>query len=533
MSQQKSPKEVQNVDDDDESPKIIESSDEEPLEKSNTSKKLSFSNAVKSPKKSQDNTPEVKTTDESATRSSEKRSTALLSPTRVATRRSCRLSPNDSVENLDEHSAQPYACKKLSFADVAELPKNSQNGTRKAVRKPLSKAQNVDNNGSPRTVESSDEEEPFQQYFPIENAASFFKNRGKNSANMLKNLRQSYSALNDLSFAASPLVSKELIVKDETDNELIWQQISVQNKAVFKEVKKTLKLFGDDLKIPEEGGSDGSEVEDNQMEDEEKFENDDDEFEEVKEDELPRKKTKGVDLFNMRPQDLKNLDRGKFKCKLWLTCNLVIGFNFQSYIPLLISKFYRCEIDYLAIGDKNITSDHFKFLVAFVKTIFSSKNSFKYEDGTAIMLDKILGCLPKIQSIAFDLGEDISMINHSTMKNMIKLENLKNLQRFEFSQITEIFDEFENTHIWFAFASNISQEYKEQLDSLIDEIIKVKLPNCYITYDDQDVAKLEIMEGRYNGREDDMEEDEEFENSDDDEDMEEDHDEDVDMADID
>jgi Rieske Fe-S protein len=117
---------------------------------------------------------------------------------------------------------------------------------------------------------------------------------------MLKNLRQSYSALNDLSFAPSPLLSEELIVKDESDNELIWQQISMQNKAVFKEVRKTLKLFGDDLKIPEEGGIDDSEVEDNQMEDEEELEDDDDEFEEVEEDQPPRKKTKGVDLFNIR-----------------------------------------------------------------------------------------------------------------------------------------------------------------------------------------------------------------------------------------
>uniref|UniRef100_A0AC35FD75 Uncharacterized protein n=1 Tax=Panagrolaimus sp. PS1159 TaxID=55785 RepID=A0AC35FD75_9BILA len=286
QSMGKSPKEVQNVDDDDESPKTIESSDEEALEKSNTSKKLSFSNAVKS-------------TDGSATRNSEKRSTAFPSPTRR----------NDSVEiHDDEPSAPSNASKRLSLADVAEPPRNSHSGTPKAVRKSLSIAQNVDNNESPRTVESSDKKEPSQQNFRIENAATFFKNRGKNSANMLKNLRQSYSALNDLSFAASPLVSEELIVKDETDNELIWQQISMQNKAVFKEVKKTLKLLGDDLKIPEEGGSDDSEVEDNQMVDEEEFEDDDDEFEEIEEDEPPRKKTKGVDLFNIRPQDLKNLD---------------------------------------------------------------------------------------------------------------------------------------------------------------------------------------------------------------------------------
>lgn len=114
---------------------------------------------------------------------------------------------------------------------------------------------------------------------------------------MLKSLCQSYSALNSLSFVDGSVVSDELMVK-ESDNELIWQQISMQNKAVFKEVKKTIKLFGDVLKVPEENVSDDSEIEeeadDDQMEDQE-YEN---EIEEVNE--PPRKKKKGVDLFNIR-----------------------------------------------------------------------------------------------------------------------------------------------------------------------------------------------------------------------------------------
>uniref|UniRef100_A0A914Y8D3 Uncharacterized protein n=1 Tax=Panagrolaimus superbus TaxID=310955 RepID=A0A914Y8D3_9BILA len=122
---------------------------------------------------------------------------------------------------------------------------------------------------------------------------------------MLKSLRQSYSALNSLSFFDASLLSDDLIVK-KSDNELVWQQISMQNKAVSKEVKKTLKLFGDVLKVPEENTSDDSEME----EEDDDVEMEDEEFDEdiEEEDEPPRKKKKGVDLFNIRPQDLKNLD---------------------------------------------------------------------------------------------------------------------------------------------------------------------------------------------------------------------------------
>uniref|UniRef100_A0AC35FGT1 Uncharacterized protein n=1 Tax=Panagrolaimus sp. PS1159 TaxID=55785 RepID=A0AC35FGT1_9BILA len=54
---------------------------------------------------------------------------------------------------------------------------------------------------------------------------------------------------------------------------------------------------------------------------------------------------------------------------------------------------------------------------------------------------------------------------------------------------------FENTKIFIRFASNISQEYKEQLDSLIDNIIESG--NHLIEYDGQDEEKFEIMISRW------------------------------------
>jgi hypothetical protein len=149
----------------------VETVDEEPSARSNASKRLSFTDVAespknsqtgtpksveKSPKKSQDKTPGVKITGESAKRNSGKRSTTFSSPTR----QSPRLRRNVSVEILDdEPSAQSNAFKRLSFADVAESPKNSKAVTPKS---PV-KIQNLVDDEPPRAIVSSDEEEPSQQ----------------------------------------------------------------------------------------------------------------------------------------------------------------------------------------------------------------------------------------------------------------------------------------------------------------------------------------------------------------------------------
>uniref|UniRef100_A0AC34GTN3 Uncharacterized protein n=1 Tax=Panagrolaimus sp. ES5 TaxID=591445 RepID=A0AC34GTN3_9BILA len=310
-AQKQSPKNVKNpsISVPSESPKIVESSGdvEEPSEKLNTSKNRSFTSlqnqSPKNVKSPSDAKPPVHTESSKIVESSDDEEEPSEKLNTSKNRSITSPAQKESPLNVKSPSNS-----KLVYNESPKIVVESSDEEEEPVEK---------FNSSKNLMGSSDEEickksNSFVNcsftdidYFPVENAASFFKNRGKNSAKMLKSLCQSYSALNSLSFVDGSVVSDELMVK-ESDNELIWQQISMQNKAVFKEVKKTIKLFGDVLKVPEENVSDDSEIEeeadDDQMEDQE-YEN---EIEEVNE--PPRKKKKGVDLFNIRPQDLKNLD---------------------------------------------------------------------------------------------------------------------------------------------------------------------------------------------------------------------------------
>uniref|UniRef100_A0A914XUL5 Uncharacterized protein n=1 Tax=Panagrolaimus superbus TaxID=310955 RepID=A0A914XUL5_9BILA len=95
------------------------------------------------------------------------------------------------------------------------------------------------------------------------------------------------------------------------------------------------------------------------------------------------------------------------------------------------------------------------------------------------------------------------------MKNICKLKNLQNLRLFVLPSIPEVLNiddllpfikNHPNTKIRFSFNEEISEEYKIQLDALIDTLIKSEITNCLIQYDGQNQEKYKILNDRYHRR---------------------------------
>uniref|UniRef100_A0A914Q7T8 Uncharacterized protein n=1 Tax=Panagrolaimus davidi TaxID=227884 RepID=A0A914Q7T8_9BILA len=220
------------------------------------------------------------------------------------------------------------------------------------------------------------------------------------------------------------------------------------------------------------------------------------------------------------------IDMKKLSSKLWITLDLCLQYGTQNFTSLLCSKLYHSEIYCLGIRDKIIQFDDFKVLTTSANAVFSWKCSIIYSDGKIVMLDKILKCLPNLGNFLFKFGSDISMVNDTTMENIIKLQNLKNLKFFALEEIPEalaveylsaLLNKLEDTHIFFDFNDNISEEYKNRLDALIDDVIELGVPNRLIEYDGQDLEKYQIMKRRYTSSDnenDDMNDDDEMEDSD-------------------
>uniref|UniRef100_A0A914P346 Uncharacterized protein n=1 Tax=Panagrolaimus davidi TaxID=227884 RepID=A0A914P346_9BILA len=200
-------------------------------------------------------------------------------------------------------------------------------------------------------------------------------------------------------------------------------------------------------------------------------------------------------------------DIAKASSKIWLCDELGISDDAENFIPVLCSKLYRCEINHLKIWNKVIMFDDFQIFTSSAKEIMLSKNSVTYNDGKPVMLDKILECFHSVTEFDFTFDDyDVSMVNVSTMKNIMKLKNLGKMEGFglynlpeslSIEDISAFFKKFEHVNIVLRFNKNISVDYKNHLDALIDEIIESGAPNRYIGYDGQDEEKSEIMTNRW------------------------------------
>uniref|UniRef100_A0AC34PXR9 U3 small nucleolar ribonucleoprotein protein MPP10 n=1 Tax=Panagrolaimus sp. JU765 TaxID=591449 RepID=A0AC34PXR9_9BILA len=156
----------------------------------------------------------------------------------------------------------------------------------------------------------------------VSDAKTLLKQRGTKEEVMLKTIAQFYSDSNKLELFETGLPD-DLVIKD--DIETIWQQLAIQNASFLKGVKKSNKLLDEDLDfesktekqvVDEPLFSDDSEnelIEDENDEEEEEedadlFNLNDDSESELIEDENDDEEEEDADLFNLKDEDLMNLD---------------------------------------------------------------------------------------------------------------------------------------------------------------------------------------------------------------------------------
>uniref|UniRef100_A0AC34FMM8 DUF38 domain-containing protein n=1 Tax=Panagrolaimus sp. ES5 TaxID=591445 RepID=A0AC34FMM8_9BILA len=199
-------------------------------------------------------------------------------------------------------------------------------------------------------------------------------------------------------------------------------------------------------------------------------------------------------------------DIPEIKCKIWLTDELKLSYNnISKCTSLLLPKLYQCECAELVLCCNIATFDDFKKLAAAFKKFVIFDLKITNSDGSIVMLDSILEACSNVESFDYWFVRGTDAATASTLMDMSKLQNLKNLKHLELNDIPEIFDvedifSFAKTHInatmMFDFHWSISEEYKTQLDSVIDRIIELPNLRCCISYEGQNEEKLEILEIR-------------------------------------
>uniref|UniRef100_A0AC34FNA5 Uncharacterized protein n=1 Tax=Panagrolaimus sp. ES5 TaxID=591445 RepID=A0AC34FNA5_9BILA len=146
--------------------------------------------------------------------------------------------------------------------------------------------------------------------------------------------------------------------------------------------------------------------------------------------------------------------------------------------------------------------DAFKLLASSATYVNLESCQIINNDGSTVMLEKILEAVPNLEEFDYSFKTD----NFVNAKNMLDFKNLGNLKKLKLWRIPEAFnlDDFStfikdrsDFHFCLIFNNNISDEYKNQLDVLVDAIIESQIPTRFIAYDGQDEKKRKIMNERY------------------------------------
>uniref|UniRef100_A0AC34F8Y0 Uncharacterized protein n=1 Tax=Panagrolaimus sp. ES5 TaxID=591445 RepID=A0AC34F8Y0_9BILA len=201
------------------------------------------------------------------------------------------------------------------------------------------------------------------------------------------------------------------------------------------------------------------------------------------------------------------IDLKKIKSKFWLTHELYMDcYTTQNFISMLLPKLFRCDINVLTIFHKDILYDEFKYLASFAKEVEVCNVKMLYTDGKTVMLEKILEVVLKIQYFNYRSNHLLSIAASDSIKNILKLQNLGNLNNFSLFYVPQVFnvddlfnfiEKFKDTKMRFYFNNELTQEYKNQLDGLTDRVIESNFSKCLIIYHGQDNEKLNALGNDY------------------------------------
>uniref|UniRef100_A0A914QTL8 Uncharacterized protein n=1 Tax=Panagrolaimus davidi TaxID=227884 RepID=A0A914QTL8_9BILA len=90
------------------------------------------------------------------------------------------------------------------------------------------------------------------------------------------------------------------------------------------------------------------------------------------------------------------IDIKKLKSKIWIIAELDMDYGDKDYVSFILPKFYRCELYHFGLTDKIVMFEDLEFFNS-AKDLVLHETSIIYNDGTVVMLEKILERFPNVE----------------------------------------------------------------------------------------------------------------------------------------
>uniref|UniRef100_A0A914QXJ1 Uncharacterized protein n=1 Tax=Panagrolaimus davidi TaxID=227884 RepID=A0A914QXJ1_9BILA len=155
------------------------------------------------------------------------------------------------------------------------------------------------------------------------------------------------------------------------------------------------------------------------------------------------------------------------------------------YISSIMPKIYKSDIEQFILWHHNIFLDDLIFLASKCKLVSFSRVTVENKDGSKVALEKIIEALPKVDDFYYFAPNDAdkNIFTSKTIEDITKIPQFKNLTSLVFQGLPDIFDinqfydyikKNKKTKIKLEFRNQISFDYQNRLQEIVDEIIEAE-----------------------------------------------------------
>uniref|UniRef100_A0A914PRI7 Uncharacterized protein n=1 Tax=Panagrolaimus davidi TaxID=227884 RepID=A0A914PRI7_9BILA len=170
-----------------------------------------------------------------------------------------------------------------------------------------------------------------------------------------------------------------------------------------------------------------------------------------------------------------NMNLNKLQSKLWIDYQLHISSSTSPMASSVASTMYNGCVESLELIRQHISFNDFLFFAPNVRLIFLEESQVVYQNGVEVPYEVIFANLPMVDLLYFQRAN----------------------QFYDFSNT-----KCNQTKVVLAFTGTISEEYKEKLAKIVDEILDADSPRTYappfIGFIGQLPGKTQAMINLYN-----------------------------------
>jgi hypothetical protein len=212
----------------------------------------------------------------------------------------------------------------------------------------------------------------------------------------------------------------------------------------------------------------------------------------------------------------KSVNLEMIKSKLWITDNFSVMAPKKAAIDAklissLVPRIHQCDAENVSFCDQVLSFADLKLLFSSVKkSIHLCRVTVRNDGGSIVPFEKLFEVCTKVKRITFRCDSDVAAITSITCNELVKIPHFRELDYVCLKNIPETFDieafnvyikQNQQTFFEFFFDGPVSEEYKNRLEKVIDEIIQTgnnennnyKIPYIYFSGLEEKCTQLAML----------------------------------------